>query len=390
MNHSSADPYSRSSTPTACLRARRGSVLVITMVVIFAIAGMVLSLGRWSRTELLVSANTLATLQASAAERGAEQYVMKILATDRANLHVYTQDEFAAITTGQGGGLFWIVRPDYGDPELPAYGLVDESTKININNANFTTLQRLPLMTDEIAASIVDWRDENENPTQTLGAESTVYMGRADGYNAKNANFETVEELLLVNGMTRDLLFGTNKLRRLTPVGITSSGSDGDENMVRSNGYFDYFTAWSKSTVTTGNNTTTPAGRIAINFAPRAIIKAMAELSDAEVDKLMRERQSTLESDDPYSTTWVSQAMGSNRLNNQITGQGLVYSADIVAASGNGRAFKRVRIVVDVSGTTPVVLYRRDITDQGWPLDPEVLMALRSGEAASLVNGSVF
>jgi len=360
------------------------------MVVIFAIAGMVLALGRWSRTELLVSANSLATLQASAAERGAEQYVMKILATDRANLHAYPQEEFTAITTGQGGGLFWIVRPDYGDAELPAYGLVDESTKLNLNTVNFARLQRLPLMTDEIAASIVDWRDENDTPTQTLGAESVIYLGRADGYNAKNANFGTVEELLLVNGMTRDLLFGTNKLRRLMPAGVFSIGSEGDENLVRSNGWFDYFTAWSKSTVTNRNNTTTPAGRVAINFAPRAIIKATAELSDAEVDKLLRERQSVIESDDPYSTTWVSQSLGSNRLNNFITGQGLVYSADIVAASGNGRAFKRVRIVVDVSGTTPVVLYRRDITSEGWPLDAELLVALRNGKAASLVNGSFF
>jgi hypothetical protein len=78
-------------------------------------------------------------------------------------------------------------------------------------------------------------------------------------------------------------------------------------------------------------------------------------------------------------------------LGNQITGRGGQYSADIVAVSGDGRAFKRVRIVADATGggttATPRILYRRDLTDQGWPLDRAILESLRGG--GSIQEGSV-
>jgi len=67
-------------------------------------------------------------------------------------------------------------------------------------------------------------------------------------------------------------------------------------------------------------------------------------------------------------------------LGDRITGKSFQYSADIVAVSGNGRAYKRCRIVVNASGTTPQIVYRRDLTDRGWPMDPEILASLRSGQ----------
>jgi hypothetical protein len=63
-----------------------------------------------------------------------------------------------------------------------------------------------------------------------------------------------------------------------------------------------------------------------------------------------------------------------------ITGKTSQYSADIIAVTGNGRAFKRVRIVVDASGDTPQIVYRRELTDRGWPMDPQILASLRAGE----------
>ena len=64
------------------------------------------------------------------------------------------------------------------------------------------------------------------------------------------------------------------------------------------------------------------------------------------------------------------------------TCQELGVSADILAISGNGRAFKRVRIVVSVAGTTPQVIYRRDLSDQGFPMDQRLLDSLRAGQGA--------
>ena len=45
------------------------------------------------------------------------------------------------------------------------------------------------------------------------------------------------------------------------------------------------------------------------------------------------------------------------------------YSADIIAVSGNGRAYKRYKAVVDTQKTPPRVVYWRELTHFGWPLD---------------------
>jgi len=36
-------------------------------------------------------------------------------------------------------------------------------------------------------------------------------------------------------------------------------------------------------------------------------------------------------------------------------------------------------LVVDTSAAAPQIIYRRDLTDGGWPMDPAILAALRSG-----------
>jgi hypothetical protein len=48
--------------------------------------------------------------------------------------------------------------------------------------------------------------------------------------------------------------------------------------------------------------------------------------------------------------------------------------------SPDGRAFKRVKIVVDLNSGIPQIIYRRDLTKEGWPLSPEVREGLKRGE----------
>ena len=56
----------------------------------------------------------------------------------------------------------------------------------------------------DIAASIIDWRDEDDEPSDN-GAESSYYRGLDSGYACKNAQFDLLEELLLVKGMEQDI-----------------------------------------------------------------------------------------------------------------------------------------------------------------------------------------
>lgn len=81
----------------------------------------------------------------------------------------------------------------------------DEGGRININTASNETLANL-FGNSEIADCIVDWRDINDIPGP-LGAESVYYSSLSMPYRCKNADFDTVDELMLVKGITRDMLY---------------------------------------------------------------------------------------------------------------------------------------------------------------------------------------
>ncbi|MCX5666935.1 MAG: type II secretion system protein GspK, partial [Candidatus Omnitrophica bacterium] len=58
-----------------------------------------------------------------------------------------------------------------------------------------------------LAASIIDWRDEDSELSVPLGsAEDSYYRNLPHPYEAKDAPFEVLDELLPVNGMSASLL----------------------------------------------------------------------------------------------------------------------------------------------------------------------------------------
>ncbi|MCD6305143.1 MAG: general secretion pathway protein GspK [Deltaproteobacteria bacterium] len=92
--------------------------------------------------------------------------------------------------------------------------LGNESGKININEANESTLRMIlgPFDLDEkeksiIVDSILDWRDDNDLH-RLNGAEDDYYRSLKRPYECRDADFETIEELLLVRGVTEELFYG--------------------------------------------------------------------------------------------------------------------------------------------------------------------------------------
>jgi hypothetical protein len=94
---------------------------------------------------------------------------------------------------------------------------------------------------------------------------------------------------------------------------------------------------------------------------------------------------------DTTSIAWVFTVLGPKAagLARLITVTSNQYSADIVAVSGDGRGFKRVLIVVDSTQIPAKVVYRKDLTSLGWPLDPAIRRQLRSGQPVVASNLSV-
>jgi type II secretory pathway component PulK len=68
-------------------------------------------------------------------------------------------------------------------------------------------LLMIPGMTYELADAILDFIDEDETP-RTNGCESEYYSSLSPPYSSKNSPLESIDELLLVAGVTPDLLYG--------------------------------------------------------------------------------------------------------------------------------------------------------------------------------------
>ena len=105
----------------------------------------------------------------------------------------------------------------------------------------------IPGMTEDTADAILDWLDEDDE-TRELGAEIDYYSGM--GYQCKNGQLGTIEELLLVKGVTPDLLFGADYNRNGVVDANEQTGSslaDATSSPSEANlGWAQFFTLYSQ------------------------------------------------------------------------------------------------------------------------------------------------
>jgi type II secretory pathway component PulK len=134
------------------------------------------------------------------------------------------------------------------------YGITDEASKLNLNVATaeqLTTLLQAVLHNpqvslDDLVRSILYWRSKAGKED---AAEDAYYQGLDHPYQVKHAPFGSVEELLLVHGVTGQILFGEDWNRN----GILDANeNDGDASFPPDNGdgqldrgLYPYLTVWS-------------------------------------------------------------------------------------------------------------------------------------------------
>ena len=134
--------------------------------------------------------------------------------------------------------------------------------------------------------------------------------------------------------------------------------------------------------------------RIEVNQAPPSVLYTLVGLNgiqQTDIDNLLASRQQNV----PQVGTigWVMDVLGpaaAARLGRYITNRSYFFSADIHAYTDDGRAFKRVRIVVDARTTTPEIVYRRDITDRPDQMDRQNMDSLRHGQGLAIGTTSAF
>jgi DNA uptake protein ComE-like DNA-binding protein len=392
---------------------RRGAIFVIALAMTVVLSALLVVYAREMSVESIASANRLAAAKADCIEQGAEQWV---LAQIEANTTALPTTTGGGGTTGSsssstttvdpttipaeaipvGTGYFWLLNPDPTQDHTYQFGIADESGKLNLNSATATQLQNIPNMTQELATSITTWL-QSVNSSSSSGSSSSSSSSSTS--TAGPLRYESVEQLLLVDqNLTQQLLYGYD----LNHDGVidqseqTAAGGAAVTDGVTSDsrGMFNYLTVYSTTaqagavgtiapTITRGRNGATVSpqtiGLININTAPLQVLECLPGLTQSDATTLISYRTSQ----QPTGTKWVAQALTQNKASAiapYITGVSYQYSADIVAVTGDARAFKRVRIVVDCRVQPAKIVYRRDLTSLGWPLPPEVRDSMRAGK----------
>jgi DNA uptake protein ComE-like DNA-binding protein len=222
---------------------RRGSILVVVLVVL-----VVLSLGAYTFSEsMIVESQATAMFGRDAQARAAADSGIELAASlltqryDQTPHSYYSNPEwFQGILvqnaeSPRGRGRFSVVAAVETDPtgHTIRFGLGDESAKLNVNalpklfpkkEDARKVLQYIPQMTPDISDAILDWIDSDKEPRE-LGAEDDTYSGL--GYKAKNGPIDSIDELLMVRGMTPQLLFGEDTNHNGL---LDASENDGDLN----------------------------------------------------------------------------------------------------------------------------------------------------------------
>lgn len=228
------------------MKDETGSVLIVTIWIVLVLAGLVLVFSRSMRVEAIASANQLSSLKADEIAVGAVTFIRTRLNEDDITLRLEGETPYEAIQLGDG--YFWLLRPNYTDDRSYYYGIRDEAAKINLNNATYEMLLKLPNMTSELAASIIDWRDADSDLTQG-GAEDEYYLLLDEPYYCKNSELESVEEVLLLKGASKELLYGEDMNRNgfLDPnENDADTGEPSDNyNGKLDRGFYEYVTVYS-------------------------------------------------------------------------------------------------------------------------------------------------
>jgi general secretion pathway protein K len=183
-------------------------VLTILMVIVFSFSYL-------TRTE---------TFSSLAFKEGWENKFLAEAGVERAIMELFYRKQNPLAFEEEGLDAWRIDGSDYiGSLGKGSYRvrLIDESGKIDLNQAPEVLLRNLLTNLDfadedrertvnTLVDSILDWKDPDDLH-RLNGAEDDYYQSLPNPYKARNGNFETVEELLLVKGMTPEILYGRDR-----------------------------------------------------------------------------------------------------------------------------------------------------------------------------------
>jgi len=186
-----------------------GVILIALLWILTAISVIALSFSRESFVEVAAARNALDLSEGYYIARAGMAYTIYQLLDKRSTPQLKQLELPQApdpIELGRVAGTF-------GDGEYDV-DVQDESAKINVNFATDEQLRNLMLAlgieqrdADIMVDSIMDWKDA-DNLHRANGGEDEFYQALNPPYKAKNSKIDTVEELLLIRGVTKQYYYG--------------------------------------------------------------------------------------------------------------------------------------------------------------------------------------
>ena len=183
-----------------------GIILIVVLWIMVILTLLTIGLGWQTHIELTLAKNYKGKIQSKYIALSGLSFALDIIKKDNRNTDLHKPDilnpQVYSKTVPLGTGYFKVVS------------LQDVESRINLNALdpnNYQILVNLleKLGTDHetamtISCSVLDWKDSDNNILNPpYGAENDYY--KDIGYVSKNKNLDSVEELLLVRGMNKDI-----------------------------------------------------------------------------------------------------------------------------------------------------------------------------------------
>ena len=223
-------------TPNAELDASRGVALVMVLWVIAILAVIALEFCFSMRTEVNIAQHYKEEIQLYAyAEGGIQRAIAELIYKHDSRIQLMRKSPKIEQTPTEKkewvtDGRAYLLPYDQGTCEIRVVG---EAGKVNINTVSEAILRKIigqmGLETearDVVVDSIVDWRDPDDL-YRINGAENDYYQSLKEPYNCKNGNLDSIEELLLVRGVTPNLFYGRKAVKKEEGEGGEKGGAIG-------------------------------------------------------------------------------------------------------------------------------------------------------------------
>jgi general secretion pathway protein K len=305
-------------------------ILITLLWVLAALSLLALNLSSTVRGELNVASASMQGEKAYFFARGGLEAALYQLVYPSSD----PEKQKARFPYRDGMNHFWITSDDW----FCHVAVQDEAGKIDLNFANEAVLKRLIQNTGieeqqagAIVESIFRWRD-GDSSQSGRGSETPT---------GKRRVFSSMEELLLVDGISREVMYGAVR-----------KGRDGEARLYR--GLADFITVYSEK------------AQINLNYAEPEVIAALPGVDQQTAENIVNAR-----AEESLSTSRMAQEVAGlipgEAAALTTTGPSQVYSLVATAFLKNSKLRTSVRSVVKLDGTRKWGHSKLIWYDEYWP-----------------------